>query len=235
MQNLKHNTYAWLGGGIAIALLVAGALFFLGPKAAVAPTGGVATSTNATTTTVTLGNATITVPAGAIVKEVSGGTPQPPSLTGPILITPSENAQADQILRNDEETVIAQLKQAPTRVDLWLQLGVYRKMAQDYAGAVAAWNYVAAAAPAGTAYVAYGNLGDLYMNFDKNYAKAVSSYKAAIALNPHVIDYYSALYILYRYDLNEPGNAADIVAAGLRANPGDPTLLSLESQLNNGQ
>ena len=83
-----------------------------------------------------------------------------------------------------------------------------------------------------TNYIAYGDLGDLYMNFDVNYPKAEANYKAAIAINPHVIDYYRDLYTLYTsfYKVGT-GAAANILAQGLKANPNNPDLLQLQSQI----
>ncbi len=108
-------------------------------------------------------------------------------------------------------------------------MGVDRKIGGDYAGAIAAWNYVAQTGPSSINYIAYGNLGDLYQNFDTNYAKAVTSYQAAIAINPNVPDYYLDLYNLYRYDDNNPAAATAILQAGLKANPNSSELLQLQS------
>ena len=81
-------------------------------------------------------------------------------------------------------------------------------------------------------YIAYGDLGDLYMNFDVNYPKAEANYKAAIAIKPTVIDYYRDLYTLYTsFYKTGTSAAADIVALGLKNNPNNPDLLQLQAQL----
>lgn len=230
-----QNTYSWLGLGVAIAILLVGGIFLINKKGGGA--GSVSTSTpstTASTTTVDLGNGTsVTGPAGSIVAVPDNGV-QPPALSSAIIIASntSLSPEAQTVVRNDETALIAQIKKTPTRVDLWLKLGVYRKMAGDYAGAIVAWNYVAAAAPNSASYVAYADLGDLYMNFQVDYPKAEANYKTAIAIKPTVIDYYKDLYTLYTsfYKTNQ-GLANAIVAQGLKANPGNADLLQLRSQI----
>ena len=223
-----QNNYAWLGVGVVIVLLIGGVLF-LRPHTAVAPASNTSTSTGRTaSTTAYLGNGiTATLPPGATISVVT--TTPPPSLSGSIQISPSLPADAQAALQIQEETLISQLKQTPSRVDLWLQLGVDRKIGGDYTGAIAAWNYVAQTGPTSINYIAYGDLGDLYQNFDTNYAKAASNYQAAIAINPNVPDYYLNLYNLYRYDDNDLVAAEAILEAGLKANPNNAELLQLQS------
>ena len=230
---MQNKQALWLSIGIVIALFLAAAFFFLGPHPAFAPSQTVtSTGQSASTTQVSLGNGvTASLPAGATITEVNTQVP-PPSLTGSINISSSLPADEQTNLRTQEQTIITELKAAPTRTDLWLQLGVDRKIASDYAGAIAAWNYVAAAGSNTVNYIAYGNLGDLYMNFDVNYPKAETKYKAAIAIKPTVIDYYRNLYTLYTsFYKTGTSAAADIVAQGLKANPNNPDLLQLQAQL----
>ena len=229
---MQNKQAFWLAIGIGAAIVLAAAFFFLGPHSAFAPTQ-TATSTGqtASTTQVNLGNGVVaTVPAGATITAVNTQVP-PPSLAGAINVSSSLPADAQAALRTQEQTLITELKAAPTRTDLWLELGVDRKIAGDYAGAIAAWNYVAAAGSNAVNYIAYGNLGDLYMNFDVNYPKAEANYKAAIAIKPTVIDYYRSLYTLYTsFYKTGTSAAADIVAQGLKANPNNPDLLQLQAQ-----
>jgi hypothetical protein len=232
---MENKNSLWLGVGIVVALVLAALFFFLGPHSALAP-AQTSTSTNQTgsTTQVDLGNGIIaTLPAGVTVTSVNTQVP-PPSLTGSINISTTLPADAQAVLRTQEQTLITELKAAPTRTDLWLQLGVDRKIGGDYAGAIQAWQYVAETAPASINYVAYGDLGDLYMNFDVNYPKAEAAYDAAIAINPQVIDYYRDLYTLYTsFYKTSTGAAANILAQGLKANPNNPDLLQLQAQLQN--
>lgn len=228
-----QNTYSWLGLGVAIAILLVGGIFLINKKGGGVGTVSTSTPSTASTTTTDLGNG-ITYTGTGTIEAVPDNGVQPPALSGTIVIASntSLSPEAQTVLRNDETALIAQIKKAPTRVDLWLKLGVYRKMAGDYAGAIVAWNYVAAAAPSSANYVAYADLGDLYMNFQVDYPKAETNYKAAIAIKPSVIDYYKDLFTLYTsfYKTNQ-GLANAIVAQGLKANPGNADLLQLQSQL----
>ncbi len=225
-----QNTYSWVGLGLAVAVLVVGGIFFINKKGG--GVGTVSTSTPATSTNVTsdLGNG-VTVTGPGKVELVDTSVP-PPSLTGAIVISSSVAPDVKAVLEAKEQALIAELKKEPTRVDLWLSLGVYRKMGGDYTGAIAAWSYVAKAGPASINHVAYGNLGDLYMNFQVDYPKAEANYKAAIAIKPTFIDYYRSLFTLYTsfYKVGQ-GQANAIVAAGLKANPGNADLLALQAQL----
>jgi len=236
LLDMQQKTSLWIAGAIVVLLLLGG-IFFLRPGTPPAPS-----STSTSTPLTQVGTTTTSHGKGISLTTTSGHgtitlvTPVlPPSLTGSIYISSSLSPDVQASVRSNEEAIISQLKKDSTRVDLWLQLGVYRKMAGDYAGAAQAWTYVAHAAPSTISYVAYGNLGDLYMNFDKNPTKAEINYNAAIAINPHVIDYYRNLYMLYRYQIHSTAKAAAILSQGLSANPGNHDLLVLQQQLQNGQ
>jgi tetratricopeptide (TPR) repeat protein len=228
---MQQHHYLWLGLGVALAACLAAALFFFGPRAAMAPT----TPHTASTTTTTIGNVTVTLPAGAVVKEVpySAGTVVPPSLDHQVVYSPNLAPDVLAILKADIASTTRLLKTDPSQAGAWYQLAIYYKIAGDYSAAESVWVYLTQEYPHD--YVAFGDLGDLYQNFLKEYSKAAADYKAAIARKPDVVDYYNSLYLLYRYDLNDMADAKAIVAAGLKANPGDPTLTSLESQLQAGQ
>ena len=211
-------------------------LFFMNKKAAAPSTVGdmatttpVGTSTNTVAggTSVDLGNGVVAhLPPGAHITVLDNKIPTPP-LTTPIVFVSSVSPEAQSVIRTNEEATVAELKKDSTRVDLWLKLGGYRKMAGDYEGAAAAWQYVATAGPKSINYVAYGNLGDLYMNFLKDYTKAESNYKIAITLSPTTIDYYRNLSMLYTNQLHDTAKARATLEAGLKANPQNPDLTNL--------
>jgi tetratricopeptide (TPR) repeat protein len=179
-----------------------------------------------------LGNGiTATGPGKVELVPIENGTP-PPSLESGIKINVTLEPAVEAAVRAKETALIADLKKTPTRLDLWLQLGVYRKIGGDYAGAEEAWMYVSKVGNSEINYIAYGNLGNLYMDFLKDYAKAEANYKAAIAIKPTVIEYYRQLYVLYTsfYKTNTRA-AKDIIDAGLKANPNNPDLLTLKAEL----
>jgi len=231
---MQNNGYLW-GAALAVLIIIVGVFTFRAYQAAApSPT---ASSTSMGTTTVDLGGGnSVTLPPGVTLEQVGSTTAshtavQPPSLMGAIVISPTLAPDVQAALRVNEQNLITQLKAAPTRLDLWLKLGVYRKMAGDYAGAQVAWQYVVSS-PSNLSYVAYGNLGELNLDFLKNYPKAEADYKAAISLNPQVIDYYRELFLMYTtvYKVGTTA-AADIIAQGLKANPNNPDLLQLQQQI----
>jgi tetratricopeptide (TPR) repeat protein len=226
---MVKSSYIW--GALIALVLISGGYFFISKSYKDLTSAG-NTAGTASTTSTDLGNGLVaTGPAGSTI-EIVDNTVQPPSLTESIKIDAKLAPEVQAALRTKEEALLKELKAEPKRVDLWLQLGVYRKMAGDYAGAKEAWQYVADTAPASAGYVAYGNLGNLYMDFLKDYPKAEASYKAAIKIKPDAIDYYRQLYMLYTsvYKTNTTA-AADILAQGLKANPNNPDLLRLQSEL----
>jgi tetratricopeptide (TPR) repeat protein len=116
----------------------------------------------------------------------------------------------------------------------WLQLGLTRKEAGNYAGAAQAWQEVTKEEPQN--YVAFYDLGDLYQNFEKNYPSAEKNYLTVVQLQPTYIDAYVSLYELYRNEYKVGTSAAaDILAEGLKNNPNNAQLLSLQQQLSSGK
>ena len=229
---MQNNGYVW--GVILAILIVIAAIFIFRSHNATAPST-TASSTATTATSPQIGGQMATSSNGQVhaTGTLTGSAGiTPPTLSSAIIIAPNISADQAAQLQTKEQPHISQLKATPTRVDLWLQLGLYRKEAGDYAGAIAAWNYVAAVGPVTINFIAYGNLGDLYQNFDVNYPKAEANYLAAIKLKPSDVGYYVDLYNLYRYQYKTNTTAAaDIVTQGLKANPNNADLLALQKQL----
>lgn len=145
---------------------------------------------------------------------------EPPSLDRPVIISDSFDAEAQIILTNNIEELTEQLRASPDRVDLWLNLGVYRKIAGDYEGAIEAWEYVAETGPDSVNYVAYRNIGDVYINFLKDYEVAEVNLRRVISLNPSILDSYRMLSDLYRYSYKTDTDLAEqILLEGLGNNP----------------
>lgn len=183
-----------------------------------------------------LGNG-VKVPAngeGVAVLPIENVSAQPPALDRKVSIPSSISTDAAAILKQKLEEENASLKANPDQLIVWLQYGIYLKIVQDYDGARDAWEYVAAAAPSN--YLAYFNLGELYMGILKEYPKAEADFKKVIELRPDLIDGYRDLYTLYHYAY-KVGTGADaaILAQGLKANPGNSDLLELQKQMNAGK
>lgn len=208
--------------GCAVVLACAAALFFV-----FKPSSPFLPGTTSPTGTTTNWGGAINASGDYNVELV--GT-QPPAL-GPISITADLSAEAKTILRQRIDSQYAILVDNPTRVDVWLLLGTNRKIGGDFKGAIEAWEYVAATAPREMVATARGNLGDLYMYFLKDYAKAKTNLTAAIQANPAIIEPYRALFYLEK-DINKnPAAARAVVELGLKNNPGNTDLLYLQSLL----
>lgn len=215
--------------GILLAATLAGGMYLVFHPRSPASVSGQNPSIATSTATTTIGGVGGT--GGYTVEQVQI---PPPSIERPISITADLPDNAKAILRDkiQQEQVI--LRKEPTRVDIWLQLGVNRKIGGDYAGAIEAWDYVAAVAPNDVRAVAYGDLADLYMYFLKEYTKAEANYKQAIALAPNVIEYYRAMFYLYRDIFKDTAKAQAILTQGLKSNPNNSDLLQLQSKLDTG-
>ncbi len=154
-----------------------------------------------------------------------------PSLDRQLTFSTDLSAEAKAALATQKTKWTADLKKDPQDAQAWLSLGTVYKIAGDYRGAEEAWNWVVALNTS-ISYLAYNNLGDLYMNFLKDNAKAEASYKIVIALKPDLIDSYRNLYTLYRYTLKDDAKAAAILEQGLKSNPNNSDLLTLKQELS---
>jgi len=219
MTNVKRNL---LVTSASLAVLLGGAYYYVSKQSKESSPTQVTPAPVASTTD--LGN-------GLSVANTGGATIEmvqtiPPTL-GTIKIVADLSPEAKTILRNRIEAQYEILRKEPNRVDIWLQLGVNRKISGDFAGAVEAWNYVVEVSPSDMRATAYGNLGDLYMYFLKDFAKAETNYTQAIALNPKVMEYYRALFYLYRDIYKNAAKAEEIRTLAAKNNPGQPDITKL--------
>lgn len=127
------------------------------------------------------------------------------------------------------KTLQAKLKENPTYVEAWIDLGIYQKMAGDYEGAVISWKYASKLSP--TDYVSVGNLGNLYAYFLKDNAQAEVYYKQAISKGSTQGHLYTQLAEVYRDVFKDLDKARAIVKQGLTKIPNDPNLLQLQASL----
>ena len=114
--------------------------------------------------------------------------------------------------------IISELKNNPNNELGWLNLGVYRKMLGDYAGAVQILDYIVVSWPSD--YAPYNNLADLYQFYIKNYPLAEKNWLKVIELKPDYLQAYENLHSLYK-DLYQEKQAQSlpILLQGLKANP----------------
>ena len=189
------------------------------------------------------------------------GTPSVPDTAGQATSTPSDTASDSGSASIDlahpkvgpiafdaslgltpeiRQELTAQLKEAqsaiaanPLNLHAWLGLGGVYKVGGDYADAAAAWEYILSVTPKDVS--ANYNLGDLYQNYLKDYPKAEAHYLTVIERKPNDVETYANLYTMYRYQYKtDTSAAADILAKGLAANPGNNRLLSLQQDLQAG-
>ena len=109
-----------------------------------------------------------------------------------------------RIFRNQNETFL-----------YWplIYLGGVHRDVGNFAKAQAAFMYAQKLQPG--AFLPYGNLGELYFRYIKDYAKAEEYYLKAIEIpGPYLEMYYSELYELYRFFLNDEKKAENILISG---------------------
>ena len=201
---MQNSARTWTILAIIVIAILAVIAFML-HKPAPAPAGG------STATTISAPAATTTKTTAKSTTTVKGGII---TVTGGTLQGGASQATVDQ------EYAL-------------LQQGQDKKNAGDYRGAAAIWESVALSNTF-VSFIAYANLGDLYMNFIMDYPQTEVDLKQVISLKPDYIDAYRNLYMLYTAYGYKVGTsaAADILAQGLKNNPNSPDLLKLQAQLN---
>ncbi len=236
-KDMFKKYYGPVAGILVATALAVGILFF--QKDSLLAVFGVSNTATSSNSLVLPNGTTVTSEGGGKVEldTIDGKSVNPPSTNRPITISTSISAEAATALKKDMETVINELNKEPKRVDLWLKLGIDRKAAGDYEGAREAWDYVAVAGPASINFIAYGNLGDLYKSYLKDFAKSEVQYKEAIKLKPDNINFYRGLFELYTTYGYKSGTsaAADLLKEGLKNNPNNPDLLKLQADLKAGK
>src|ERR1700712_5164356 len=128
-----NRTLTSLVIGVSIAAVLAGGFFFLFQKHLFGTFSSNTQGTAAVATT-TGNGVSVVGPDGTVIQDI-GNTVTYPSLTKPIVITASIPAAQAAVIRTQIQNTIATLTTNPARLDLWLNLGVLRLIAEDYDGA----------------------------------------------------------------------------------------------------
>jgi len=222
MENKKNRII-----GIALLIILLGVVYFftrVRAPSSRAPYSSNATSSDATTTTADIAGGTlgITATGGYTIKEIQAenNVPKAPDYNVPLAFGAYAglNEAQKSALQAKAANLRAQLAENPSNYTAWLALGSTFKMAGDYAQAEKIWKYVSLQWP--TDDVVLGNLGDLYMNFIKDYPKADASYLRAIQSNPRQTNAYRNLFMLYSNLYTTHASAAeDILKKGIQNNP----------------
>lgn len=146
-------------------------------------------------------------------------------------VVTADTLQADlrnQLISQIKETS-ATLKNNTGYFDGWIMLGSLRKMAGDYEGARDAWEYASAISPSN--YVSFGNLGDLYQYYLKDYPRAEKNMLTSVKNKVDNIAGYRNLYNLYTQSYKKKiSEAPKILLLGLSKNPNNLDLIVLLAQ-----
>lgn len=142
---------------------------------------------------------------------------QNPKVTDNIETAAKPIAENAEPADNQKAAVLKQPSDNPTD---WLQAGIVKKNAGDYAGAKEAWESVVQMRPGD--WIAYNNLGDLYHHYLKDYPKAEFYFKKVVELKPDYLQTYTNLHDLYRIFYKAKTDLADdILLEGIKNNPQD--------------
>jgi tetratricopeptide (TPR) repeat protein len=151
-----------------------------------------------------------------------------PSLDRPLPDTAGIDPQFVATTEAEMQTTISDLQKNKNSFQDWINLGVERKSLGDYAGAALAWQYVSVLYP--TNIVSFGNLGDLYTNFLKNYSEAEVDYLTEIKNAPADIDAYRNLSALYISE-GKTGQAVSLLQSGIAQNPNSSDLKNMLARI----
>lgn len=121
--------------------------------------------------------------------------------------------------------IVVFLKENPTSFDHWLELGIYRKMIEDYKGAELVWDYASYLEP--NKFVVWGNLADLYALYLKDNTKAEAYYLKALEVGPHQDYLYFKTAQFYMDYLENIEKAIEIVEKGIEMKPNSQQLKDL--------
>ena len=222
MQSDSSNvTYLLVGLLIAACLLGGGVYYWKHTRPAAMPS----TAEGAASSTTTYLPGGIVVSGNATVRE--SDTPvsniPAPEHAAPLTLSSSVSADVVKALNAQYAQIQSILAKDPTNFAAWIDLGIVRKTGGDYTGAAADWTYVSKIYP--TSGVAFDDLGDLYMNFIKDYPQAELVLKQAVALNPHDVSAYENLFALYTsYGYKGASAGVSIMNEAIAANPTSPDL-----------
>ena len=239
MQNLQRNR-ALFAVALVIIVLIALLVYRNFLQSSLAP-GASSTASNAID--FLAGGPRVSIEASGTgkytIQDVTGKTPAQDVKSSPaafdfgkpIVFSASISPEVRSALNANLTSAQATLRQKPTDFSALVQIGNLHHMGGDDKEAERIYLYVASIYPSST--VPFDNLGSLYLDFLKNYAKAEANFKRAIEINPHDISAYQQLFSLYTtYGYRkDTKTAADLTAQGLKDNPDNQTLLQLKAQL----
>ena len=120
---------------------------------------------------------------------------------------------------------LAIIRETPTSVWAWIELGGIKYGFKDFQGAEVAWIHATRLAPSHTP--AYANLAELYWRRTKDYGKAEMMMKRVLEIDQTYVAMYRNLSDLYRYDYTQKSALADdILKEGIAKLPTEDELVA---------
>ncbi len=162
-------------------------------------------------------------------KENEVALPPAPSLDRPIVYPADMPSQIKLDNQEKISKIINSLKSDPGLFNDWIDLGLYRKILEDYEGARQAWEYASLLRPQSSA--SFGNLGILYGYYLKDAPKAEKNFLKAIENDAKNINLYFQTYEFYRDVMKDLIKAKAIIETGLKNNPADQDLANMLKEL----
>lgn len=156
--------------------------------------------------------------------------PAIPDLDRPLVFpdSMSESMQRETELRINN--FIGNLEANPDDFNSWMDLGLLRKLIEDYEGAREAWEYGSIIRSKNT--LSFLNLGVLYGYFLKDNARAELNYLKAIENNTADLQLYGQTYEFYRDVLGDNDKARQIIEIGVKNNPDNVDLKNFLEQIS---
>jgi len=170
--------------------------------------------------------------SGYTVEDLSSGVVSNipvPDLDRMIIVDESLSEEVVVAIKSNINTLSTKLKEDSNQFELWLDLGIYRKTAGDYEGAIAAWEYAGAIRPGNS--TSFQNLGDLYGYYLHDAAKAEQNFLQAIKNGPSEVYLYFKTADFYKDVMKDIAKARAIAQQGVDANPDSQDLKDLLNSL----
>jgi len=190
-----------------------------------------ATSETSTTTEVNLGDGLVaTVPKDFVFEPVAIPTQSTaPSLNRAVIFASSIEPVVKTAIQTKVTEIQAELKKNPAKIEYWIDLGTYHKVAGDFSGAKIYWDYAGKISP--TNFISFGNLGNMYAYQLKDMVQAEKYYNQAIKNDPTQIYLYFQLAEAFRDVAKNTTKARAVIDRGLAANPNNPELTAFKESL----
>jgi len=125
------------------------------------------------------------------------------------------------------------LKENNDAFTYWIEFGQYWKLVGDYEGARDAWEYASAIRPKNS--LSFGNLGDLYGYYIRDFALAESNFLAAIENAPQLIYLYAQAAIFQKDVRGDLPKAREMIELGIANNPENIDLKAALKELQEGR